>query len=434
MVAVTRFPLSRVLVSENLTVSRFSYPGHIEFLNRALGPVCRATSLGDLSVDSIAHAALRHEGKNSVSRSERDRLLGPEFDQMMGMLVRGDFPPLGRIQYRATLVSAAVNRIKLERYLEAGKPLGVIEAPIFVLGLPRTGTSLVQRLIAEDPCRRGLRTSELQSPISDEGPAFLKHLKRHAYGSLVSLVYRVFTPELTKIHHTSANSLEECWMLFMPSYSSLVADYLLPHRKFGDYLVHNGLFEAYGRYKKLLAILALESPDRNFVLKSPEHLWFLPALLHHFPDARVIWTHRDPVKALASYSAQVSLPARQHRGRIDPVEIGQRVLCRFQQGLQVGQETCERNPAARISHVHYSDLISDPLGAVARAYEDLDLELTESHRRAMQAFLNRPQRDKHKNRYRLDVFGFREDDVEPRFRDYRSRFGVESERGFEPAF
>lgn len=409
-----------------LTVTHFSYPPHVALLDRALAPLAR-TQLGDLSVDSMARAAFAHFREPVPSRAERDRLLGAEFDTRMEMLTRADWPPLGRLQYRATLVSAAVNRIRLQRYLDAGRPRAAVRAPIFVVGLPRTGTSLMQRLIAQDPQRRGLRTFELQGPIVDERPTFFGRLKRRAYGDLVSLMYRAFIPELTRIHHTTATSLEECWMLFMSSYSSLVADYLLPHTDFGDALIADGLHEAYGRYKTLLEILSLEAPDKQLVLKSPEHLWFLPALLARFPDARIVWTHRDPAKALPSYSAQVSLPARQHRGAVDPVDIGARVLLRARQGVAIGQKACDDHPAARIAHVGYTDLTARPIEEVRRVYHELELELSSEHEANMRRFLARPQRDKHKNHYRADVFGLEETALRRQFRGYIERFAVASE-------
>ena len=217
-------------------------------------------------------------------------------------------------------------------------------------------------------------------------------------------------------------------MLFMCSYSSLAADYILDHERFGDTLIADGLFDAYQRYRTLLSILVLEQPDKQLVLKSPEHLWFLPALLQTFPDARVIWTHRDPARALPSYSAQISLPVRQHRGRVDPLAIGRRVLSRFEQGVSLGEQACDAHPDAKIVHVRYPDLVRDPVEAVRSTYEQLELEPTAEHLQAMRTFLRRPQKDRHRHSYSAEAFGFSEPMVRERFAHYMERFQLEPER------
>lgn len=412
-----------------LTVRNFSYTWPVRALDRLLTPLAHVTRIGSLDPDEMALSAFRAAGGPIPPKAEWERWLGPEFWPRMELLTRGHFPSLGRIQWRATLVSAAVGRIRLERYLAAGRPLGEVVDPIFVVGLPRTGTSLMQRLIAEDPERRGLRTFELQGPVPPPRPSWLSPLKRRAFAALVSAIYGTFTPELLRIHHTSVTSLEECWMLFMSSYAVLNADYILvPEAGFGDHLLEDGLEEAYGRYRTLLSMLSLEAPGKKFVLKSPEHVWFLPALLRTFPGARVIWTHRDPASAVPSYCAQASLPSRQHRGRVDPKQMGTRVMQRFLQGVERATRACDEFPNARICHVKYPDLVADPVAETARVYEELGLPLAAEHERRMRSFLARPQKDKHKNHYRLDVYGLDAGHIRSAFGPYMQRFSIDPER------
>lgn len=412
-----------------LTVRHFSYTRPVRVVDRLVKPLVHIDSVGSLDPRAMALSAFRGAGGPVPPESEWERWLGAEFDARMRLLTEGEFPPLGRIHWRAILVSAAIGRIRLERYLAEQRPLGTVKAPIFVVGLPRTGTSLMQRLIAEDPARRGLRTFELQSPIPASRPSRFEPLRRRAYAGLISVLYGVFMPELLRIHHTSITSLEECWMLFMSSYAVLNADYiLLPEAQFGDSLLEDGLESAYARYRTLLSILALEAPERDFVLKSPEHLWFLPALLRTFPDARVIWTHRDPASAVPSYSAQASLPCRQHRGAVDPKAMGQRVLGRFLQGVERATRACDEFPNASISHVKYTDLMDDPIGVTRTVYEELGLSVSPSHEARMREFLNRPQKDKGQNIYRSEVFGLDAAGVRSAFAPYMQRFGVEPDR------
>ncbi len=415
----------------SLTVRRFAYPWHLALLSRALGPLSRTRNVGSLEPIDIARSAFAALGEELPSDAERARWLGAEFAEAMELLGRANFAPLGKIHWRAVLVSAARARIDLERYLASGAPVGKVVDPVFVVGLPRTGTSLVQRLLAEDETRRGLHTYELLSPLPTKSR--WERVKQRMYGHLSSLVYRAFTPELIKIHHTSATSLEECWMLFMPSYTVLNADYIFPATAFGDSLLSGDMGPSYRRYEQQLGILSLSAPGRTFVLKCPEHLWFLSDLLQQFPTARVIWTHRDPAKAVPSYSAQVSLLGRQHNGAIDPKAIGQRVLHRFHQGVERGTVACERAragefPGARIVHLPYSELTADPVRAIRRSYDELDLEVTDRHEERMRAFLAGPQHDKNQNRYDASVYGFTSEGLRGEFAEYMQRYGIEPER------
>lgn len=414
--------------SVSLTVRRFSYPWHLAALSRSLKPLSRVPSIGGLAPEMIARSAFRSVGEELPERQERDRLLGADFERAMDLLTRADFAPLGQIHWRAALVSAAQTRIALTRYVDAHKPRAHLQSPIFVVGLPRTGTSLVQRLIAQDPERRGLMTYELLSPVPPDAPSWRHDLKRRGYGMLSSIVYRAFTPELSKIHYTSSTSLEECWMLFMPSYAVLNADYVLPTPAFGDWLLQRDMQGPYERYRQQLEILQVATPEKKLVLKSPEHLWFLPQLLRTFPDARIIWTHRDPAKAVPSYSAQISLLARQHRGAVDPHAIGQRVLSRFEQGTELARAACQAHPEAQIAHLDYRQLVEDPISALDSCYEKLGLEISPEHHVAMERFMNTPHPDRFKNVYRADVFGLDDDEIRSRFASYTEHFDVSAEK------
>lgn len=409
-----------------LTVRRFSYTLPVRLLSDALGPLSRRERWGGLGPDSIAKAAMAQvKGHPDDLRP----LLGEEFDEAMTYLSEGDFTPLGRIQWKAILVSAAVGRLRLEQYLSEGRELGVIKDPIFVVGLPRTGTSLVQRLIATDPSHRGLRTNEMLTPIVPKRPSLFDTSKRYGYAVLSYLIYRIFTPELIRIHHTSPTSLEECWMLFMPSYAVMNADYIFPTPTFGDWLERRDMTAPYERYRRLLEILALNSGDRAYVLKSPEHLWFLDSLRRVFPTARVIWTHRDPASAVASYAAQMSLPNRQHRGVTDPKQMGERVLSRFESGIARAERATADFPPGTLAHVRYEELTRDPVAAIERAFRDLGLSVTPEHAHRMREFLAGPQLDRHQNHYVPETFGLTAPAIRERFSGYMSRFHLEPSRG-----
>ena len=123
------------------------------------------------------------------------------------------------------------------------------------------------------------------------------------------------------VHEIRADSVEECWPLFSPTFAVLNYDLQSGFEDFGRWLLEHDMSGPYREYRRELQLLAHHRSTGNFVLKCPEHLWFLDALFEVFPDACVVWTHRDPLDSVASYSSLMSLNRRMIYGRFDPVEI-----------------------------------------------------------------------------------------------------------------
>ncbi len=140
--------------------------------------------------------------------------------------------------------------------------------------------------------------------------------------------------------------------------------------EFGDYLLKEDSRSSYQFYK--LALQALEhravmrgaKPSEHFVLKCPEHLWFLDALLDTFPDACIVWTHRDPVASVASYSSLASLNYRMIYGHIDSERVGRHTQMRFKQGVQRAMEVRKRVGEAQFFDVGFKELVGDPMKVV----------------------------------------------------------------------
>jgi Sulfotransferase family len=164
---------------------------------------------------------------------------------------------------------------------------------------------------------------------------------------------------------------------------------------------------------------------RDLVLKCPDHLWFLGALFDVFPDADVIWTHRDPAKALPSYAAQMVLPARQYMGRVDPRIIGARLLSRFRQGIERAGVARHAHRGANIVDVHFSALATDPVGTVLSALRRLGHEPDQEHEQAMRSFmLSRPANARPVHHYRAEAYGLHAITIRAEFADYLSEYRI----------
>ena len=411
------------------TVARLSYAPHLALLNRILWPLRQVSSIGGLTPLAMAETACRAE-KRAVPRTDAElaALFGEDFTTAVRLTTEWPLSAMGQIQWRAVLVTAARMRLQLERYLAEERPLGVLARPLFVVGLPRTGTTLLQQLLACAPTRAALKFWQLLRPIPRPERRFDRSL-RQLNGAFASWLYRFVAPEYPKLHLTTANTFEECWYLFMPSYTVLNADFPMPSPAYGDWILEQDMRPAYARFRLLLRILQLEAAPRSLVLKCPDHLWFLDALFDVFPEADVIWTHRDPAKALPSYAAQMVLPGRQYMGRVEPLTIGARLLHRFRQGIERAGAARRANPSARLVDVHFNDLTTDPVGAVLSALRRLGHEPDPAHEQAMRSFvLSRPASARPVHRYRAEAYGLSASGIRAEFADYLSEYRILLER------
>lgn len=407
------------------TVSRFSYSPRLARINRWLMPLKERPGIGCVTPLDIARTACKAAGAPVVNDlAEMNSLLGPEFATAVDLSTRWRLSAMGQIQWRAVLTTAALVRLQLDAHLAAGRPVAELEQPIFVVGLPRTGTTLLQNLLACDPERRALPFWQLLRPVPDPHRSF-DRAWRFGNGVFASALYRWVAPEYRTLHLTTARSLEECWYLFMPSYTVLNADFPMPTSEYGDWILSQDMTPAYRRYRTLLGILAHEVGTSHLVLKCPDHLWFLDCLLRVFPDAGVLWTHRDPAVALPSYAAQMALPARQYMGSVDPKAIGARLQHRFAQGLERATNACDARSQGRVVHVSYAELASAPLATATRALAALGHSVSPSHADAMARYIARGvEKPRQPHIYHAETYGLSAPQLHEHFAAYLERYAA----------
>lgn len=406
------------------TVTRLSYAPHLALINRMLAPLREVSSIGGLTALAIARSACRAEGRAAPqAEGELAALLGEDFATAVHLTTQWPLSAMGQLQWRAVLVTAARMRLQLDAYLAAGRPLGELGRPLFIVGLPRTGTTLLQNLLATAPRRAALKFWQLLRPIPRPERRF-DRARRELNGAFASWLYRFAAPEYPKLHLTTANTFEECWYLFMPSYSVLNADFPMPSPDYGDWLLARDMRAPYERYRQLLQILQLEVGARALVLKCPDHLWFLDALLDVFPQADVIWTHRDPAKAVPSYAAQMALSARQYMGQAEPERLGARVLLRFRQGIERASAARLARPGARVVDVQHADLAADPVGTVLAALRSLGHDPDPEHERAMHRFVRESAAARPVHRYRPETYGLTASDIRTELATYVREYRI----------
>ena len=330
--------------------------------------------------------------------------------------------PAGEKAARAMVRGALVARLLSEAGFAAHpESAGVaVSRPIFVLGLPRTGTTFLHRLLVADPAHQGLELwlAEAPQPRPDrsswaDNPAYqfvAAGLDRH----------RAAHPSFGAVHEMGAGQVEECWQLLRQSMRSVSYECLAHLPTYSSWLADQDWVPAYQRHRRNLQLIGLWEGSRRWVLKNPSHVFALDALMTVYPDALVIVTHREPRVALAS---MCSLAAQATDGWsttfCGPV-IGRDQLSLWAAGMSRFAAARARYSPAQFLDVAYDDLVADPLGVVEGVYAHFGLALGGAAVDAMRALVTggaagdggRPA-----HRYTLADFGLTADEVAERFAD-----------------
>ena len=336
------------------------------------------------------------------------------------------YTPLARAFIRAVCLRSVVHRLKIEQWWKEHPEAAdiPIERPIFVLGFPRTGTTVLQNMLQQAPHRRAPQFWELTSPIpwhADLERDRTARIKR-AEGDL-RLAYRI-VPEMGEVHEVRATTAEECWPLLGNTLAVVNFDICHGLREYGTWLMTYDMEWAYREYRRMLQMLLWRLPAKQLVLKCPEHLWELEPLLKVFPDACIVWSHREPSDCIASYSSMISLSRRTLQGRIDPLEIGPHIAERFHVGVTRAMAARDAlGDESRFFDVDFFDLVGDQVGMVQRIERYFDLHPTDPA--LFERWLNRERADgRGKHRYDPAMWGIERDAIHAQFADYIERFGI----------
>jgi hypothetical protein len=331
------------------------------------------------------------------------------------------FTPFGAKSQRAFLRGALTARLFSEAAWRAHPEYAEvkIERPVFVTGLPRTGTTALQRLLTADPASQGLEMWLTQvpqprppRPTWPDNPVFqyiqagfARHHDEH--------------PEFMGVHYMAADQVEECWQLLQQSMRSVSFETLAYVPGYAAWLRGQDWTGAYQRHRSNLQVIGLHDGGRRWVLKNPSHLFALDALLAAYPDALVIQTHRSPRTAIAS---ACSLAAHASAGW-SPVftgkVIGRTQLDLWADGLSLFTAERARHDQARFYDVRYDDLVADPAGTVEAIYGHFGLPLTGAAADAIRSLAasSRAGSDS-PHRYTLGEFGLADEEVDERFGAY----------------
>jgi Sulfotransferase family len=302
-----------------------------------------------------------------------------------------------------------------------------IERPIFIAGLPRSGTTFLHSLLAEDDTNLVPRIWQLIHPYpigpgSDQRPRRVSRQLR---------MFGMLAPEFRRMHPIDASSPQECSEITAHIFASLRFDTTYHVPSYRRWLDETGHLDAYRFHKLFLQHLQHQAGlAGRWVLKCPDHIFALDALRAVYPDAGVVFVHRDPLAVLPSVTRLTEVLRRPFTRRVDKLEIGRQDSDRWLAATKLMTEAADAELFEEpILHIHYLDLVSDPLETVATLYRHFGRALDpHTATRISRLVAAKPNGGYATRRSQLEEYGL--DPVAERYRyaQYVERFGIRPER------
>ena len=341
--------------------------------------------------------------------------------------------PLGRMILQQRTVRLLANRLLVQdictRYPEITDI--TLQAPIIVIGLPRSGTTHLVNLIAADPRLRSLPYWESLEPVPNrgDGPGRDGVDRRYERCLRAYEAQMAIAPLVRAMHHQEPQAIEEEIELQDLDFGSYNLEWQARVPGWRDAYLGFDQVESYAYLRKVLQVLTFLRGPRRWVLKSPQHLEQIGPLMATFPDATVAVTHRDPVAVIQSAATMLAYGDRIRRPSIDADELGAYWVDRVERLLRSCVRDHDLLPPDRTVDVLFHEFMADDVGTVERIYERSELDLDDRTRSRVERHLSEHGRGHH-GRVVYDLrgdFGLDPDEVRSRFGFYFDRFDVRPE-------
>ena len=304
-----------------------------------------------------------------------------------------------------------------------------IERPLVILGLPRTGTTVASYLLDQDPRRRSLLNWEAGDSVPPATSETLRSDRRclAKKAELDQFATALQAARFPIPHWEEADGPTECTFVQNQDFKCFLWEAYMPTSAYADWLLVTDMTSAYEYERSLLQVLQSSAPG-VWSLKMPSHAVHIEALLGVFPDARMVWAHRDPFKATASFLSMNDLSRRFLVPEVDMDAVAPIVLRELRAHVERPLRVRDRLGDDRFFHLHYAELMRDPISQMHALYEWTGDELTPAVEQAMLGWLEQNPQDRFGIRpYSLDAYGVTKADLEPIYDEYLSAFDIELE-------
>jgi hypothetical protein len=380
---------------------------------------CRATHLDDFGDDAFrAHL----------------RVLLRAYDE------EAHLTPFGRMMVMQEISGILKNRLSVQHAWTQQPNIlqGSIRRPIFILGLPRTGTTALHFLLGEDPHNQVLESWLAAAPGPrpprsewEKDPRFVAAVR-----GLKMMYY--LDPSLKAIHLMTADGPDECRHLFLQSFLDDTFDSNATIPSYTKWYAQQDMHPVYARHRDILKLIQTPplcaprpqepQPERRWVLKYPAHMRNLRVLLETYPDACIVQTHRDPARVLPSICSLVAGWRGLYEGAVDRHAIGRWQLDMWSGMVQTAIDVRETSPATQFYDFSFMELTADPIAAIKRMYAHFGLDFTADAEQRMRAWHAANPQGKHGgHHYAAADFGLSNEAIAERFAPYMQRFQVVKE-------
>ena len=385
------------------------------------------TRIEELTVDRLlASAIARTNGLSHFGDDDYRASLQALLDALAS---EAGLSPTGLQLLEERLIGQLVNRLVMEDYLRRYPQITRIEIddPLVIVGLPRTGTTMLQRTLAVDPRFYSAAWWETRFPAPLAGEALDAPLKRIAQARAEVELMAEVIPQILAIHPLDAMLCDEEFMLMEHSFMCAMDAYVnVP--SYTRWLDRQDQRPVYSQLKKMLQFLQWQKQQRGepagqrWLLKAPQHLHTLDLLLEQFPRAQVILTHREPAQTIPSMASMAHTLWQMYSDNPDPKAAGAQWNTRMARGIRHTLQVREQHAPERFLDIHFADTVQQPLQVLEQVYAFAHLPFTEQARAAAQAWLAQNSREKRASHdYSLERFGLTQAQMIEDYREYRAR-------------
>jgi hypothetical protein len=407
-------------------------PLPVRALNRLAGAArALGAPLGRLDEASLVEEAVREAGGSD------DFGDGPFLEPLRLLLAaleeEAQLTFLGRTIARQTLIRVVRNRLQLVADRKRHPEIAAVEIrrPLVVVGLPRTGSTILHDILAQDPGSRAPLTWECDAPSPPPERASYTSDPRIAQSDTqLSGVDRLI-PGFRAMHPMGARFAQECVVLTMHSMATPIFHNSFRVPSFQDRVDdHCDWAPVYEFHRRQLQHLQWRCEGERWVLKSGAHMWALDHLLTTYPDACIVATHRDPVKVATSFASLATLVRSMASDAVDAREVAADWTPRLAKVLHRAIDVRDSGAFSkdRFFDMHFPELLADPMAVVERIYAHFGFELSGEAADAMRTFIaDNPQGKHGHHRYTPEEYGLDVAAERERFRHYTERFGIEPE-------
>jgi hypothetical protein len=300
-----------------------------------------------------------------------------------------------------------------------------IERPVVITGFFRTGTTFLHNVLAADPNNRVARAWELSYPLGRLGDPLGDVAWRRAQAKFTFGFNQAAIPDQGVAHHVTADSYEECFFLLENDMAVLTFWVGFAAYEYANDMLEWDMTEPYESHKLQLKILNAQKSAKRWVLKCPWHIWNMDALMAVYPDAQIIFTHRDITKALASHCSLSAKMASKLKRSLDVKELGQFWLEYARIGLDRAMAAREKIPESQLYDVRLKDMMASPMTVLQDIYSHFDLEFNEEIAGLLETRISeKPTSQEGEHEYSIEEFGLTNEQVRETLKAYNERFGV----------